>query len=236
MADDDRDDLFGDAYGAGRSDNADRWPSNEEGPAGNVDAPKTGMSNVVKILLIILAACVLGAILCCGGGYWYFSRSISTVTAPAEVNQLTQEMIAVDVPEDFTPLMGMKMNIFGVDMKMTMYQPQGDGMLQFMRLSGQALNDPQAQQQIDAQMRQQGAGSPNQVTIKDSETKTVTIDGKEVEFTFGTGTESKSNAEWKEVTGSVPSDGGMVAIRLQQPVSSYDEERVMQMLESIGTK
>lgn len=236
MADNDRDELFGDAYGAGRSDDPDRWPANEEGPAGNVAAPKTGMSSVVKILLIILAACVLGAVLCCGGGYWYFSRSVSTVMTPAEVNQLTQEMISIDIPEDFSPLMGMKMNIFGIDMKMTMYQPKGDGMLQLMRLSGQALNDPQAQQQIDMQMRQQGAGSPNQVAIKNSETKTITVDGNEVEFTFGTGTESKSNAEWKEVTGSVPSDGGVVAIRLQQPASSYNEEQVMQMLESIEAK
>lgn len=236
MADNDRDELFDDAYGAGRSEDPDRWPANEEGPAGDVAGPSTGKSNVVKILLIILAVCVLGAILCCGGAYWYVSQNVSTVTAPAQVEALTQEMISIEVPEDYTPMMGMKMNLFGTGVNMTMYQPKGDGMLQFMRFNGQAFNDPQAQQQIDMQMKQQGAGSPNQITIKDTETRTVTIDGNEVEFTFGTGTESKSNAEWKEVTGSIPSGSGVVTLRLQQPTTSYDEEQVMRMLESIETK
>ena len=101
MADNDRDDPFGDAYGAGRSGDPDRWPMNDEGPAGNVAGPRTGKSPVIKILLIILALCVLGAILCCGGVFWYVTKNVSTVTAPAEVNALTQEMISIDVPEEY---------------------------------------------------------------------------------------------------------------------------------------
>lgn len=237
MAADDREDPFHDAFGAGQGGGPDRWPANETGPAGEVAKPKTGKSGVVKVLLILFAVGVVAAVLCCGGGYWWFSQNFKVVTTPAEVAALTQEMVPIEILEGFNPQMGMKMNMFGVKVDMAMYQGPGQSLLQIMRFGGQAFNDPQARQQIDAQMRQQqGGGSPHIITVKDVETKTVSIDGADVEFTVGTGPESQSGAEWKELNGSVNRDGSVVVIKLQQPSDQYDDEAVTAMLESIGKK
>jgi hypothetical protein len=234
---DDRDDTFQDAFGAGRSDDPGRWPANDEGPAGQIDAPKTGKSNVVKILLILLAVFVVAGLLCCGVGYYFVSQNFKTVTAPADVERMTQELVPIAIPASFTPVMGMKMNFFGTaNVDMTVYQGPGNGMLQIMAFGGQAFDNPQSQQQLDAQMRQQGAGSPHQLTVTNTEKKTVTVEGKETEFTVETGTEAQSKAEWKRVSGTVTANGKTVRIMLEEPSANYDDAEVTQMLESVGKK
>jgi hypothetical protein len=233
---DDRDDLFGDAHGEGRTGDPDRWPGNEEGPAGNVAGPKTGKSGTVKILLILLAVFVLLGVVCCGVGAWLFSKSFEQTTDAATIRSWTQEIVSIEIPEEaFPPAVGVKMNWFGqFAMNMVVYGAPGGGTLTFANIGGQVANDPQARQQLDMQMRQQGA--THQIHVTDTETKTVEIGGEQVEFTVGTGTESQSNAEWKEVTGTFPGKDGIVTMKLQQPASSYDEEQVTAILESIETE
>jgi hypothetical protein len=238
MAADDRDDMFHDASGAGRSGDPDRWPANEEGPAGQIDAPKTGKSSVVKVLLILLAVFVVAAVLCCGLGYFFVFRNLNlkTYKTPAEVEQLTQEIVPIEIPAGYSPVMGMKMNLFGTGVEMAMYDTPGKGLLQLVGLSGQAVNDPNTQQQLDAQMRAQGGGSPHRIDVSGTEKKTVTVNGQETEFTVETGTESQSKAEWKRVSGTVTANGKLVRLLLEMPTADYDEGQVTQMLESIGKK
>jgi hypothetical protein len=231
---DDRDDTFHDAFGAGRSDDPDRWPGNEEGPAGPIDAPPTGKSNTVKVLLIVLAVIVLAGLLCCGGGVWWYLQNVEQTTEPAKIQAWTQEIVPIEVPADYTPTIGFKVNWFSVfSFVMTFYSTPGGGTFALTDVRGEGANDPQARQQMDAQMRQQGAA--HQINVTNTENRTVTINGQEVEFTFATGTETQSKAEWKEVSGTFQGkDGGLVSLKLQQPSANFDEEAVMRMLESIG--
>jgi hypothetical protein len=233
---DDRDDLFGDAHGAGRSDDADRWPTNAGGPAGDTAAPRTGMSGAVKVLLILLAVFVLLAVACCGAGFWWYSQNVQNTTDAATIRVWTQEIVSIDIPQgDYTPTVGLKMNWFGTfAMDMVIYTGPGGGTLTLANIGGQVANDPNARQQLDMQMRQQGAA--HQINVKDSETRTFEIGGEEVEFLFATGTETQSGNEWNEVTGTFPGKKGIVTFKLQQPSSSYDEEQVTTMIETISTE
>ena len=233
---DDRDDFFGDAHGAGRSDDADRWPMNAEGPAGDTAAPRTGMSGAVKVLLILLAVFVLLAVACCGAGIWWFTQNVKNTTDPVTIRTWTQEIVSIDIPqEQYTPAVGVKMNVFGqFSMDMVVYTGPGGGTLTLANIGGEAANDPNARQQLDMQMRQQGAA--HQINVKESETRTFEIGGEEVDFTFASGTETQSGDEWREVTGTFPGKDGIVTFKLQEPSSSFDEEQVTSMIESISAE
>jgi len=234
MAADDRDDSFHDAFGAGRSDDPDRWPANQGGPAGDVDRPKTGKSGVVKVLLILLAVVVVAGVLCCGAGVWWFS-TMKPTEDPVKVRAQTAEIIDIEIPDSFQPAVAMNMNMFVVTMQITMWQGPGNGMLMVAQAQGpQGADQAQMEQQIGQSMRQQNMGQ--QLNVKESETRTISVEGKDVDFSFAKATNANDNSEWRQVTGAFPGKNGTAFINLQQPAESFDEDAVVKMLESIKTK
>lgn len=232
---DDRDDPFHDAFGAGRSDDAaDRWPANQAGPAGDVAAPKTGKSGAVKVLLILLAVFVVAAVLCCGAGFWWVSTWKPTED-PVKVRAQTAEIVDIQIPDDYQPAFAMNMNMFVMTMQMTAYQGPGQGMLMIAQMQApQGADQAQMQQQMNQSLQQQNMGQ--QLSIKESETKTVSVEGQDVDFLFSTATNANDNSEWRQVTGSFPGKNGTAFIILQQPADTFDEDAVVEMLESIKTK
>lgn len=234
MAADDRDDTFHDAFGEGRRDEADRWPANEAGPAGDVDRPKTGKSGVVKVLLILLAVAVVAGVLCCGGAFWWVSTWKPTED-PVKVRAQTAEIIDIEIPESYQPAMAMNMNMVFMTMQMTMWTAPGNGMLMIAQAQApQGADQAQMEQQLSQSMRQQQMGQ--QLNVKESETRTISIEGKDVDFTFAKATNANDNSDWRQVTGAFPGKGGTAFINLQQPADSFDEAAVVKMLESIKTK
>ncbi|MGC1273406.1 MAG: hypothetical protein WBC44_06830 [Planctomycetaceae bacterium] len=231
MADNDRDDLFG----AGDSHDADRWPANEEGPQGEL-APPQGKSNVVKILLIVLAVFVLGAVLCCGGAalIGWFAKPIETTQKAEEVVAKTAEIVEIDVPDEFHPAVAIDMNMFVVQMQMAFFEAPGRGVLMIAQAQGQGANEAQMEQQLRQSMQQQNLGEP--VTVKETETKTIAIDGQDVDFQFATATSNNDGSEWKQVSGAFAGKNGTAFLLLQQPTASFDEEQVTGMLESISAQ
>jgi hypothetical protein len=234
---DDREDLFDDAHGEGRSREADSWPANNEGPQGELDVPPPRKSNTAKILLIVLAVVVVGAVLCCGGAalFVYKQRPIQTTTNPAEIKNKTAAIADIDIPENFRPLMAMDMNMIVMTMQITAYEGQGNEKLMIAQVQApQGADQAQMQQQLRQSMQQQNMGEP--LTVKNSESKSVSIDGQDVDFLFSTATNTRDNSEWRQVTGAFPGKNGTAFLSLQEPADSYDEEAVMEMLKSIHTK
>lgn len=233
----DRDNLYDDAHGEGRAAEPDQWPTNDEGPHGSLDAPAPRKSNTAKILLIILAVLVIGGVLCCGGLglFFYFNQPIKTTNVPAEVEEKTAAIADIDIPEGFRPVMAMDMNMFFMTMQMAFYDGQGSGMLMIAQVQAPAGTDEaQMQQQLRTSMQQQNMGE--QLTVKNSETKTLQVNGEDVDFMFSTATNNKDNSEWRQVSGAFPGKSGTAFLILQQPSEAFDEETVTGMLESIRTK
>ncbi len=236
MMADDRDDLFNDTHGEGRSAEPDHWPTNAEGPQGQLDPP-VRKSNTAKILLIVLGIVVIGALLCCGGGglFFYTQRPLQTTTAPAEVKAKTAAIADIDVPEGFTPAMAMDMNLYVMTMQMTFYDGHGSGMLMVAQVQApQGANDAQMEQQLRTSMQQQNMGE--QLTIKSSESKTVQVDGNDVDFMIAKATNNKDSSDWHQVSGTFPGKKGTAFLIFQQPDTSYDEAKTLHMLESIHAK
>jgi hypothetical protein len=234
---DERDYLFDEAQGEGRSADADRWPTNEEGPQGDLGTPPPRKSNTAKILLIILAVVVIGAVLCCGGIglFMYSNPPIKTTQTAAEVVEKTNAIVDIDIPPAFHPVMAMDMNMYVMTMQMVAYDGQGSGMLMIAQVQApQGADQAQMQQQMRQSMQQQNMGE--QLSVKNSETKTVKVDGQDVDFLFSTAENAKDKSEWRQVTGAFPGKNGTAFMILQQPSVAYDEEAVIKMLESIRTK
>jgi hypothetical protein len=232
-----RDELFGDAHGQGRSGDVDRWPTNEEGPQGDLHTQPPRKSNTAKILLIILAVVVIGAVLCCGGIglFMYSNPPVKTTSNQAEITEKTNAIADIEILPGFRPVMAMDMNMYVMTMQMAFYDGQGSGMLMIAQVQApQGADQAQMQQQMRQSMQQQNMGE--QLTIKNSETKTIQIDGQDVDFLFSTATNSKDNSEWRQVTGAFTGKNGLAFMILQQPATAYDEEEVVNMLETIRTK
>lgn len=231
MADNDRDDLFG----AGDSHDADRWPTNEEGPQGELAPPKS-KSNVAKILLIVLAVFVIGAVLCCGGAalIGWLAEPIKTTQNADEVVAQTAEIVAIDVPDEFHPAIAIDMNMFVVQMQMAFFEAPGRGVLMIAQAQGQGANEAQMEQQLRQNMQQQNLGEP--VTVQETQTKPISIDGQDVIFQFSTATSNNDGSEWKQVSGAFAGKNGTAFLMLQQPTESFDEAQVTSMLESISAQ
>jgi hypothetical protein len=142
------------------------------------------------------------------------------LTAQAIADEGTLEVMGHQLPEQSKParaLMGVTPQLDNLEVQ----APQG-------------ADQAQMEQQLRQSMQQQNMGE--QLAIKESESRTVSVEGKDTDFLFSTATNLKDNSEWRQVTGAFPGKNGTAFINLQQPADKFDEDAVVQMLESIKTK
>lgn len=154
------------------------------------DAAKVIIITVCVFLMIMLMLCVGGGIY----GYILFQRNFGriAITTPADVQQLTTEITDIDLPPQFTPVVGSAlMGIKTVNYAWNpegkpitsenWHQHQGDAMhmLNLMEMAGQDQRFRVAQVQLKA--------LKSQYTDYTSNTQEFTIRGKKCEFLFVTG-------------------------------------------------
>lgn len=207
--------------------------------------PKQGMSSTAKVLLILGSIGGLALLVCCGVGafvVYRFKDSVSVATTPAAVRQQTQEIMQVEVPDEFPPMMGMKFKFGPVDMRYAIYGTQGNdaSMLLIMEMKsmpGQGQGDArQMRDQMLQGMRQNQQQHGQQmvnVVEESSESRDFTINGQKVPFEFIKGKNAVDGTAYRQVVGVIPSGDGFIMIMLTTPESQYDEDKVVKMIESI---
>ena len=197
-------------------------------------AEPSGGTNWGKILLILFGVGLVSLLLCCGGGYYFARNAFDMTQEPAKIATMQKEIIEIDLPPDVQPAMGMNMNLGVMKMKVVMYSPEAGTslMLMQMQMAGQTkeqmqstFNQQAGQQQNNRNFRQESA-----------ETKTVKVDGQDIDFMFAKGTLNPPNGAPKPVrmvTGMFPSKDGMGFIQYSIDEEKYDEAAVIKTLESI---
>lgn len=215
-----------------------------------VPPQKQGMSSTAKVLLILGSIAGLVLLACCGfGAYVFFhvqdfaqnlakNMNISATQNPAEVRERTQQILRIDIPDDFKPVQAMEFMV----MQWAVYQGKSgpQSMLIIMEMNQQMI-DPgrnrDAKQQRDEmvqQLRQQPqVGTMEEIEEQTHETRTFTIGGKPVEFDFIKGKTRGSQAVVHRVVGVIPTENGIVLLMLTVPDADYNEEQITRMLESI---
>ena len=200
------------------------------------DAPesgrKQGMSTGAKVA-IILGICVGVAMLVCCGVAAYFMRQVTKAmtTEPAEIAAIRDGIVSqIDVPADYGPMMGMDFTMAGQGMKMVLYgqgtEENPEKLLILMKMMV-AADAEQMRREME-----KSAGQQRQIVVESSETKTVTIDGQEVDFRFAKG-ELDNGTPVREVSGAFSGEGGAVMLMLIVPEEEWDERAAIDMLESI---
>ncbi len=194
---------------------------------------KKGMSTGVKVLLALGALGGVSVLACCGGTVWWAS-SQKPVEDPAEIRAMTDEIIGIEIPDQYQPMVGMDIDVFVVQMTMLMYQDGANGNLMIcdVQAPSQGEADQELQeQQLRQQLSQQNVGA--ELTILNSEEREIDANGETLLFTFSEA-EDQNGTAYRQVSGTIPSrTGGFGFLILQATEAGYDEEAVVKMLESI---
>lgn len=196
--------------------------------------PKSGMSGGTKLLLILGGIGGLLALVCCGGiGFVVFKYRNAMSTDPATVRATTSEIATIAIPDGFTPVMSM--NLPWPPMKMATYQDSSQqGMIVLMEMDASmgGADPEQMRIQMQQQLRQQGQPQAD-VQVQQSETRQLTVRGQPTEFVFSKGTNTQTNTEFWQVTGTFQSQGGTALLIVMVPADQMTEEEIVEFIESI---
>ena len=216
----------------------DDWPqdpddrSYQRDPWEERPAKRPGMSTGAKVLIVLLSLAGLVVLLCCGIGLWIWSTgTFEVVQTPDAAIETTREIVSIDIPETFKPKQSMKMGLFGVGFEMALYETEdGAGGL----VIGEMKGVPAGNAQPEMQMRQalQQRDGQGELKVNRSETRELEVRGQSVRFEFAEAVDDAGN-EFRLVSGAFATEDGQGFLLVQMPAESYDEEAVVEMIESI---
>lgn len=194
--------------------------------------PPRRKSSNMRVIIIILSVCGLCCVLCCGAmgiAIW----SVFPVTSPEGVRKATQDIVAIEVPQQFKPVAAM--NLFG-QLRFAIYQvgnSPDEGMLMIAAYSKQMQGPGQnPKQQMKDAMRQQGHQQV-ELDIEKSETKEFKIRGEDCKFQFAEAKNPETDEEFRQVTGTFPCSFGEGMLLLQLPAEDFDQAEIEKMIESM---
>ncbi len=208
----------------------DGWPDDP-----NVQAPtnRKSSSGCGKVLLIVGGLGLTVMLLCCGIGGWFaWTLQPKFINNPVEVTDMGKQILDVKIPEGFQPDTAVNMDNFVMTMRMANFKhTEGKGMLLLGDIR-MKIGDPN--QKVDFQQNRQmnGKKTLNMRTIK-TETREFDVRGKKVPFRFSEAVDQDSNKEFRVVEGNLDIPGGGVFIELAIEADAYDEDAVIEMIESI---
>ena len=207
---------------------------------------KRGMSSTAKVLLVLGSIAGVCMLACCGGVAFFgfkFKDVIkavadSTSKDPAVVKQRTEEIVHIDIPEEFKPVATWGVPLGAFSMKQFIYQNASspNSVLVIMETNQplQPGQDPKQQREEMLQgMRQsQQMSSMNMDMQEESrETREFTIDGEEVPFEFIKG--KAHGVPARKVVGIFPGRQGTIMLILMVAESDYNDEKIVKMVKSI---
>jgi len=205
---------------------------------------KQGMSGTAKVLLVLGSIAGVGMLLCCGviGFGLYKGQDIikaiaeSTSADPAVIKQRTQEVVVIDIPSEFTPMMMLGGRINGQGMVEFIYVNQANPNSMFLILESNLPSPPDQnpQQKRDAMLKGMKQGQQYSMNIEEESTQTrnYKINGEDVPFDFVKG--KVNGVESRKIVGMFSGkDGVTILLMMITAETNYDEEKIDKMLKGI---
>lgn len=202
---------------------------------------KKGMGTGAKVLIVLGILAGVGVLLCCGGAAFFGSKIAPKIsTVPAEVAAQSTAIIPLDIDESKWAGKNSIEQEIPFLMKWTYCvwdEKEGDGGIAVLGMTLPANAQQQQGQSPDQAIEQAFSQNPeisSLVKLQESTStpKTVTMMGAEQEFTFIEGKRPGSDVEWVEWSGSIDKPGQIINIRVQVEKEKYDEQEIIDMLES----
>ncbi len=214
----------------------DTWPDNPSDPPRRVKQweEKSGGGGCVKFALIVGGLSFAGLLVCCGGLGWFIWGFIPKfASTPADVAALGQQVMQINIPEEFVGETGMSIDNWLIAMKFANYRHKaGKGALLIgsMQVKFGELSDQQAD--FKARASEQSEDEPK-LEIKQTEERQFTIRGKRVTFQFSEADEVGTDKKFRLVTGELEAPGRITILQLTLEEEAYDVDAVVKMIESI---
>lgn len=196
---------------------------------------KQGTSGCAKVVLIGGGIGLVLMLICCGVGA-YFAKSFmpTMVTSPAEVAEMSKQMVDMKIPDDFKGVMGMKMDNFFMTMQIaTFEQTEKKGFIQLIDMKLK-VNDPnqKAQFRNNPALQQQQQNLPN-LKLGSSNMRDFDLRGQPVTFRFTEAVNTDTNKNCHVIDGTIDGPNGFTTIKLIFDDEIYDEDTVVELIESI---
>lgn len=180
---------------------------------------------------------------CCGGVAFFgfkFKDVIkqvadATSSDPAVVKQRTAEVIQIDIPDEFTPIMTIGFPFGAFSMKEFIYQNKANpnSMLVIVETNQPLQPGQNVQQQREAMMQGMRQGQQFSLDIQEEsrETRNFTINGEDVPFEFIKG--KAQGVPARKIVGVFSSRQGTIMLMLIVAESESSDEKIDNMLKSI---
>jgi hypothetical protein len=213
---------------------------------------KTGMSTTSKVLLGTGIGCVVVLALCCGTfGLFIFSfvRTMENakVDDPQQIQELSQDIVSIDLPPTLKPRIGMDVKLPFVGMPMiagVIYSDKEGGdpddedlehhnVVMYGQLGQAFSDDPNMREQLDNFKREGHGHSEDDFQVESSEVFDTTINGEPAQFTINKGRVNESDDERWQVMGSFQGKGGPAILLMHLKTADFTKEQVLAILKSM---
>jgi hypothetical protein len=211
-------------------------------PYDSPESGRPGMSGTTKVLLVLGICFLVLVVVCCGGfaalTYWGISLAKrATITEPAEIRRVTEEIVTISIPDSFKPERAMDFPIpFNEgSVKAAIYDDTAaDGKLLLSQIDTPLANNPGAGPQLQGSMfnREETFGHKT-IVVKESEKFETEINGESATFNIGQGVAQDSDDEFWQVTCEFHGKTGPAKFELRIKSADFSKEQVMELLRSM---
>ncbi len=177
--------------------------------------------------VLLLACCI------CGGAMFYFRPRIEQ--NPDKAVQLTKQMLrSITIPKSFEPRGTIELNVFHqLHVRGTYYEmPKVESMLALIHVDSTWNSKARVRQHIRETLLERG-GTEESLLVKERQDRDVPVGSEVIRFEFATATDLATDKTYKLVEGLVPGTTGDVLICFKIDADAWNEELVLEMLQSI---
>jgi hypothetical protein len=202
---------------------------------------RPGMSGTTKVLLGMGIGCGVLVLLCCGffgaSTFWLVRTAQQALTKdPEEIRRLTDQIVAIKIPESLPPKAGMDLTLPFVGTKFMTWVAYGadeshNGLFLAQFAEGLVKEEDMRTQWRDS-MRQSGERDWDDIKVEESDNVEIPVNGSNATFTISKGQDSKSREVW-QVMGSFHGKGGPAMLALKVGTADFTREQLFEILNSM---
>lgn len=194
-----------------------------------------GLSPLVKVLITLGIIALLFCCLCGGGAiYWVSTQELVPREDAAAAQQAAREILGRDVPETmFAPSLISSLDLWLFKVRTVQCRPPEGNSDILVLIEIELPQNAQRNPHPDL-LQQQRMQHASDFQIRKMESRVFNVRGNEVTFKFIQGQETGSGRAIRVVEGMLPTPRGMALFLLQTEEARYDEQAVVEFLESLG--
>lgn len=213
----------------------------EPGPDGELQRPrKRKMPGAIKFLLIFATLGMVLSCGCCGFLFYHLQQqaeSLQQMTQnPERGKVLFRKAIGAEPPPEMFEHVGVgQAKFFGImEFEIViMDTTAADGMVGLVMLSSDMFPGGE---EMERELRKQKANMGDELKVEKSEERVVTIRDQQVQLTFVQGISRNNSKRYRQIHGLIPINGGLAMLIYQIDAEAYDEQSVLQWLQSGNTQ